>query len=80
MLLGDTHECVGRLSGAAAAAHLGPLQLHRLPGARSTDVRDWNIQGLPKNNFSTENGLISTSRWPLMIDPQGPGSATWTSR
>ena len=28
--------------------------------ARATDVRDWNIQGLPKDDFSTENGVIST--------------------
>jgi dynein heavy chain len=41
--------------------------------AKPTDVRDWNIQGLPKDDFSTENGVISTrgGRWPLMIDPQG---------
>ena len=41
--------------------------------AKATDVRDWNIQGLPKDDFSTENGVISTrgGRWPLMIDPQG---------
>ena len=41
--------------------------------SKPTDVRDWNIQGLPKDDFSTENGVISTrgSRWPLMIDPQG---------
>jgi len=41
--------------------------------ANPTDVRDWQIQGLPRDDFSTENGLISTagSRWPLMIDPQG---------
>uniref|UniRef100_A0ABM5EJD6 Dynein axonemal heavy chain 2 isoform X2 n=1 Tax=Pogona vitticeps TaxID=103695 RepID=A0ABM5EJD6_9SAUR len=37
-----------------------------------TAVRTWNIQGLPSDNFSTENGIIVTrgNRWPLMIDPQ----------
>ncbi|GMI05338.1 hypothetical protein TrVE_jg1168 [Triparma verrucosa] len=41
--------------------------------AKPTDVRDWNIQGLPADQFSTENGVIVNrcSRWPLMIDPQG---------
>ncbi|XP_061138372.1 dynein axonemal heavy chain 2 [Syngnathus typhle] len=38
-----------------------------------TAVRDWNIQGLPSDAFSTENGVIVTrgNRWPLMVDPQG---------
>ncbi|XP_069776189.1 dynein axonemal heavy chain 2 isoform X3 [Narcine bancroftii] len=38
-----------------------------------TMVRDWNIQGLPTDAFSTENGVIVTrgNRWPLMVDPQG---------
>jgi hypothetical protein len=41
--------------------------------AKPTAVRDWNIQGLPSDAFSTENGVIVTksNRWPLMVDPQG---------
>ncbi|KAK1890151.1 Dynein heavy chain 2 axonemal, partial [Dissostichus eleginoides] len=41
--------------------------------SRPTAVRDWNIQGLPSDAFSTENGVIVTrgNRWPLMVDPQG---------
>jgi dynein heavy chain len=36
-------------------------------------VREWNILGLPADEFSTENGMFATigRRWPLMIDPQG---------
>ncbi|XP_025198734.1 LOW QUALITY PROTEIN: dynein heavy chain 3, axonemal-like [Melanaphis sacchari] len=36
-------------------------------------IREWNIFGLPADNFSIENGIIvfSGTRWPLMIDPQG---------
>jgi len=40
--------------------------------ANNEDVRDWNIQGLPADAFSTENGVLVTrgTRWPLMVDPQ----------
>ncbi len=35
-------------------------------------VRQWNIWGLPKDDFSTENGIAVDQgrRWPLCIDPQ----------
>ncbi|XP_065911794.1 dynein axonemal heavy chain 6-like [Dysidea avara] len=38
----------------------------------SYEIRQWNINGLPRDSFSTENALLVTRgrRWPLMIDPQ----------
>ena len=39
-------------------------------------IREWNIQGLPSDDFSVENGIICEigRRWPLMIDPQAQGN------
>jgi dynein heavy chain len=40
--------------------------------SKPTQVREWNIHGLPTDSFSTENGVIVNrgTRWPLMVDPQ----------
>lgn len=35
-------------------------------------IAEWNNEGLPSDQMSTENATILTNsaRWPLMIDPQ----------
>jgi dynein heavy chain, axonemal len=35
-------------------------------------IRLWNIDGLPRDSFSIENGIIISKarRWPLLIDPE----------
>jgi len=37
-----------------------------------SELRWWNVCGLPRDSFSTDSMIIATraSRWPLMIDPQ----------
>ncbi len=36
-------------------------------------IRQWNIEGLPTDDFSVENAItiFAARRWPLMVDPQG---------
>jgi len=39
-------------------------------------IRQWNIQQLPADALSVENGIVVTEakRWPLIIDPQSQGN------
>ena len=49
-----------------------PVTLSSVLG-RPVTIRQWGLDGLPADAFSTENGIMATEnreRWPLMIDPQ----------
>ena len=37
------------------------------------EIKHWNINALPADTMSIENGILATKtqRWPLMIDPEG---------
>ena len=58
---------ISRLKLGALLTQISELQVPCLPHftfdkflSNPTKVRDWNIQGLPSDAFSTENGIIVT--------------------
>jgi len=61
----ETLTPVDRLQGKPCAWPISPL-----PSA--LQIREWNLQGLPTDSLSMDNGILVTrgSRWPLMVDPQ----------
>ena len=52
-------------------SHTAGIKMSRFLGD-PVKILDWNLNGLPNDDTSVENGIIidKSSRWPLMIDPQ----------
>eukprot|EP00762_Andalucia_godoyi_P000483 ANDGO_03248.mRNA.1 Dynein gamma chain len=46
-----------------------------------SQIGEWNLEGLPTDDHSVQNGIMVTrsSKWPLLVDPQGQGLA-WLKR
>lgn len=67
MLLEWRSDLVGR--GVPVTDNLDIIELL----VDNTTIGEWNIQGLPTDELSTQNGIIVTrgTRYPLLIDPQG---------
>ncbi|NXV72009.1 DYH8 protein, partial [Atlantisia rogersi] len=63
------------------------IRAHKIPFSENLNViamlvdpptiSEWNLQGLPGDDFSIQNGIIVTkaTRYPLLIDPQTQGKS-----
>lgn len=71
-------QCLGDWGARSAALEIPCTQPFSLIEALgdSVAIRQWQLDGLPVDNLSTENAIIMrcSRRWPLMIDPQGQAS------
>ncbi|KAL3158235.1 hypothetical protein ABBQ38_010487 [Trebouxia sp. C0009 RCD-2024] len=68
-------ECLAGWVAACGAAGVPCSPKFSLSAALgdAVKIRQWNIWGLPKDEFSSENAIAVDQgrRWPLCIDPQG---------
>uniref|UniRef100_A0A8C2Q2H6 Dynein, axonemal, heavy chain 6 n=1 Tax=Cyprinus carpio TaxID=7962 RepID=A0A8C2Q2H6_CYPCA len=70
----EIHNVIGNVFIAAASCLNSKIDNFSLISILGDpyEIRLWNAEGLPRDNVSTENGILVMRgrRWPLMIDPQ----------
>ncbi|XP_059176449.1 dynein axonemal heavy chain 6-like [Physella acuta] len=68
------HDLVEEWTNRLATLHIPVTKNMTLVSvlADAIEIRQWNADGLPKDQVSIENAILVTRgrRWPLMIDPQ----------
>lgn len=77
------HEIIEEWTSRSKANEIPGSDLYSLSNVLGEPVRirQWNLEGLPSDEFSIENGIIivKARRWPLCIDPQNQANK-WIKR
>jgi len=72
---GYRKECLEQWVSQCAERSIPASPVFSLPHVMgdAVETAEWQIWGLPVDDYSTENGILTTrgKRWPLAIDPQG---------
>ena len=71
-----TNDCIKR--GVPCTADIDVIEF----SVDQATIADWNMEGLPGDPLSIQNGILITqaSRYPLLIDPQGQALSWIKSR
>uniref|UniRef100_A0A8C1ZQC5 Dynein heavy chain ATP-binding dynein motor region domain-containing protein n=1 Tax=Cyprinus carpio TaxID=7962 RepID=A0A8C1ZQC5_CYPCA len=75
-LLEDAERCRHKMQTSSSLISEFAAQTKQLVGMYAPTVSEWNLQGLPNDDLSIQNGIFVTkaARFPLLIDAQTQGT------